>query len=82
MAHHRNRTPLTDNEHDARRQADRDRLEQAARVLPDQRRLAALDPRSRQQRPVQVQASLSRGVHVNVTVRVGAEVDDMSSMTM
>jgi antirestriction protein ArdC len=33
MPHHRNRRPLTEAERDARRQADRERIEQAARAL-------------------------------------------------
>ena len=33
MARRNNRRPLTDRERDARRQADRDRIEQAARAL-------------------------------------------------
>ena len=54
MPPRRNRRRLTDAERDARRHADRERVEQAARAA-DQRRLAALDPRARHQRPVPLQ---------------------------
>jgi hypothetical protein len=51
------RPRLTEAKRDARRQADRERVEQAARALADHRRLAALDQGPRQQRPLRATAS-------------------------
>ena len=55
MARRFNRKPLTDEERDARRKADRDRIEQAARALLTTDGWQRWIQRARQQRPLQVQ---------------------------